>query len=75
MTPHLNAGAWKTIEDLERAKAQMHASCSVVAAPLFYPADTTWIGHGRVAVPHAFMKWLIVPGSKVKPELYIFENK
>ena len=75
MTPHLNTGSWKAVEDLERAKAQMHGSCSIVAAPLFYPDDTTWIGRGRVAVPHAFMKWLIVPGSNVKPELYIFENK
>lgn len=74
-TSSLNTGAWKSIENLERKIALATGRCSVHAAPLFFPQDTTWIGGHRVAVPHAFVKVLF----NSKPDrwygVYILENK
>ena len=56
MAPSLNTGAWKRTENKTREVALCNSRCSVWAAPLFFPQDTVWIGRGRIAVPHAFMK-------------------
>ena len=56
MAPALNMGAWKSLEAQARKEAVTLGKCSVIAAPIFFPVDTAWIGRGRVAVPHAFFK-------------------
>ena len=56
MTQALNTGAWKRWEEKERRIAREKGQCFVIAAPIFFPIDTTWIGDRHVAVPHAFLK-------------------
>lgn len=74
MTPALNTGAWKITENMERSLALQYGSCSVVAAPLFFPQDTSWLGGRRVAVPHAFMKFITIPGRRSFCKCYILSN-
>lgn len=54
--PALNVGAWKTSETFCRDAALKYGSVDVVVVPIFLRRDTTYIGHNRLAVPHAFFK-------------------
>lgn len=74
MAPALNTGSWKRIENYERELANTVGRCSVWAAPLFFPQDTTWIGRDRIAVPHAFMKVLFDSHPSRLYGIYICEN-
>lgn len=75
MTPTLNTGAWKRTENLERLLALSHGRCSVIAAPIFFPCDTTWIGDGRIAVPHAFFKIMFNSSPSRVYGLYVLPNE
>lgn len=74
MAPAMNTGAWKRIENYERELANTFGRCSVWAAPIFFPQDTTWIGRGRIAVPHAFMKVLFDSRPSRLYGIYICDN-
>lgn len=74
MTPHINAGAWKRTEVLERMVAMKYGACRCIASPLFFPKDTAWLANGRVAVPHAFIKILTCAGNKFFYRIFIIEN-
>lgn len=54
--PDVNTGSWKKTENFERALVRYTDSCRIIAIPLFLEKDTTYIGGGVVAVPHAFLK-------------------
>ena len=71
----LNTGKWKMTETRERAVARQTGMCNVIAAPLFLPDDTLWIGNGRVAVPHMFYKMIYTSNPPHVYGWYIFENK
>lgn len=75
MAPVLNTGAWKRTENEERLLAVRHGSSHVVAAPLFFPEDTSWLGGQRVAIPHAFMKFITLPGDPFFCRCYILSNR
>lgn len=75
MTQRLNTGKWKMTEDYARKVARTYGSCSIIAAPLFYPEDTTWIGGHRVAVPHAFFKILFSIDPVKVHGMYVYENR
>ena len=75
MTAGLNTGSWKRVENFERSLALTHGRCSVIAAPLFYPQDTTWIGRHRVAVPHAFLKVLFDSNPSRLYGMYVMNNE
>ena len=62
-TPALNRGAWKASEDSCRRLAVLYDSITVIACPVFLPADTARIGTARIGVPHAFFKACWVAGS------------
>lgn len=74
-TQVLNTGKWKMTENRERAVARQTGMCNVIAAPLFLPDDTLWIGNGRVAVPHMFYKMIYTSNPPRVYGWYIFENK
>ena len=73
--PELNTGAWKRTEIFERRIATTYGRCSVWAAPIFFPEDTTTIGRGRVAVPHAFMKVVFDSNPSRLYGIFICENR
>lgn len=75
MTPAINTGAWKITEETGRALARRGHKVNVTAAPLFFPQDTSWIGGHRVAVPHAFVKFLWTDDSLHYFNYWIIENK
>ena len=62
-TPALNRGAWKATEDSCRRLAMLYDSITVLACPVFLPADTVRIGTAGIGVPHAFFKACWVAGS------------
>lgn len=57
----LNAGAWATLEDKERAWAKRDSAIVVVAGPIYGDTDTTRLGSAGVRVPSAFFKVLLAP--------------
>lgn len=75
MAPSLNTGAWKRTENKTREIALCNSRCSVWAAPLFFPQDTVWIGHGRIAVPHAFMKVIFDSNPSRLYGIFVCENR
>ena len=75
MTPSINTGAWKRTEIYCRTLGGMGHSCHVSASPIFFPQDTMWIGGGRIAVPHAFMKVITIDGNPFFCRIFIIENK
>lgn len=75
MTARLNVGPWKDIETLERYLLKKYPALRIKAAPLFFPRDTQWIGNGRVAVPHAFIKVITVQGRNDIGKIFILDNK
>lgn len=75
MTPAINTGAWKITEETGRALARRGHKVNVTAGPLFFPQDTTWIGGHRVAVPHAFIKFLWTDDELHYFKYWIIENK
>ena len=54
--PALNRGPWKKLEEACRAYARNGHDLRIVAAAVFWPADTMRIGRDSVAVPHGFVK-------------------
>lgn len=74
MTPRLNTGAWKITENYGRALLAVADTVQVTASSLFFPKDTAWIGNGRVAVPHAFMKVITIPGRYDFAKIFILDN-
>lgn len=75
MTPSLNTGAWKVTEEAGRALARRGHNVHVTAGPLFFPQDTTWIGGHRVAVPHAFIKFMWTDDELHYYNFWIIGNK
>ena len=75
MTPAINTGAWKITEETGRALARQGHKVHVTAGSLFFPQDTTWIGGHRVAVPHAFIKFLWTDDELHYFNYWIIENK
>ena len=75
MAPSLNTGAWKRTENKTREVALCNSRCSVWAAPLFFPQDTVWIGRGRIAVPHAFIKVIFDSNPSRLYGIFICENQ
>lgn len=75
MTPAINTGAWKITEEAGRALARRGHKVNVTTGALFFPQDTTWIGGHRVAVPHAFIKFLWTDDSLHYFNYWIIENK
>lgn len=75
MTPAINTGAWKITEETGRAIARKGHNVNVTAGALFFPKDTTWIGGHRVAVPHAFIKFLWTNDDLHYFNYWIIENK
>lgn len=75
MLPSINTGAWKRTEDEERRLAKMGHKVNVRACAIYYPDDTLWIGGGRVAVPHAFIKFIWTNDSPKIYKQFIIENK
>lgn len=64
MTPQdhsLNAGAWATLEDKERAWAKRDSAIVIIAGPIYEKGDTKRIGASGVRVPSAFYKVIIAP--------------
>ena len=54
--PSLNRGDWSRDESRTRAFVQGGHHVNIQAHAVFWRADTMWIGRGRVAVPHGFVK-------------------
>lgn len=54
--PALNRGAWEKIENDSRRYAANGIPLRIQACPVFWLADTQFIGRHRVAVPHGFVK-------------------
>lgn len=75
MAPALNTGPWKMAENYGRQLVMMVDTIMITASTIFFPQDTTWIGNGRVAVPHAFMRVITIPGRYDFCKIFIFENK
>lgn len=75
MTPALNTGAWKVTEEVGRSLARRGHKVNVTAGPLFFPQDTTWIGGHRVAVPHAFIKFMWTDDELHYYNFWIIGNK
>lgn len=75
MTPDINTGAWKVTEEEGRALARRGHRVNVTAGPLFFPQDTSWIGGHRVAVPHAFIKFMWTNDELKYYNFWIIENK
>ena len=74
MTPNLNTGAWKITENYGRQLLCQADTIQISASTIFFPKDTNWIGGGRVAVPHAFMKVITIPGRYDFCKIFILEN-
>ena len=75
MTPSINTGAWKITEDAGRELARQGHKVNVTAGALFFPQDTGWIGGHRVAVPHAFIKFMWTDDELRYYKFWIIENK
>lgn len=60
----LNAGAWATLEDKERAWAKRDSAIVIIAGPIYENNDTKRIGACGVRVPGAFYKVIIAPYLK-----------
>lgn len=75
MTPAINTGAWKVTEETGRALARRGHEVYVTAAPLFFPRDTMWLHGRRVAVPHAFVKFMWTDDELHYFNYWIIENK
>ena len=75
MTQAINTGAWKVTEETGRTLARQGHKVNVTAGPLFFPLDTTWIGGHRVAVPHAFVKFMWTDDELRYFNYWIIENK
>lgn len=54
--PRLNRQTWKKLEDDCRKYVISGHELLISVVPVFWAADTTWIGAGRVAVPHGYVK-------------------
>ena len=61
--PTLNRGAWKSTEEWCRSACSLYDSISILVIPIFLNRDTTFIGHHRLAVPHAFIKVAWLPSN------------
>ena len=57
----LNAGAWATLEEKERAWARRDSAIVIIAGPVYGKGDTKRIGGSGVRVPGAFYKVIIAP--------------
>lgn len=57
----LNAGAWQTLENMERQWAQRDSAIMIVAGPLYTDSDTDRIGTNKIRVPGAFFKAILAP--------------
>ncbi len=56
----MNSGAWNRIEMLARNVAKRYGSVYIVCGPMFGEGEPRTIGKGRVHVPDAFFKALLV---------------
>lgn len=75
MTVAINTGPWKVTEETGRALARQGHKVNITAGALFFPQDTSWIGSHRVAVPHAFIKFLWTDDELHYFNYWIIENK
>jgi len=66
----VNQGIWQDIEAAVRRWSSPAAPIWIVTGPVFLAdQETTWVGHNRVAVPHAYYQ-VVARGSK--PEVLSF---
>lgn len=72
--PSLNTGAWKRLENYERAQALKLGRVCVRVAPIFTHEDTVYIANGRVAVPHGFIKVIYAGRTDSVLACQIFSN-
>lgn len=75
MTPAINTGVWKITEETGRTLARRGHKVNVTAGALFFPQDTSWIGGHRVAVPHAFVKFMWTDDELRYFNYWIIENE
>lgn len=75
MASAVNTGVWKSTEEYARRIARQGRAVNVTAGALFFPAETLWIGKGRVAVPHAFIKFVWASDSPSFCKYWIIDNK
>lgn len=59
----LNAGAWATLENLERRWANKFGRVVIVAGPVLTDRLSLTIGEGKVPVPERFFKVIIAPDA------------
>lgn len=72
--PALNVGAWLKMENRERDLCKSLLRVHVRIAPVFTHEDTTTIAHGRVAVPHGFIKVIYAADSLTVVACQLFDN-
>lgn len=71
----LNAGAWQTLEDKERAWAKRDQAVVIAAGPIYTDDDTNRIGKIGVRVPSAFFKVLLAPyANPIRAIGFIYPN-
>lgn len=61
--PSLNRGDWSRDESRTRAFVRGGHHVNIEAHAVYWRADTMWIGRGRVAVPHGFVKTVRLAGN------------
>lgn len=62
-TPSVNTGAWKATENFVRRKIHEYDTLCIVAIPVFLNRDTSYLCHGKIAIPHAYIKAVWLPQS------------
>ena len=72
--PTLNVGAWLKMENRERDLCNSLHRVHVRIAPVFTHEDTATIAHGRVAVPHGFIKIIYAADSLTVVACKLFDN-
>lgn len=71
----LNAGAWNTLEALERQWSDRDSAILIIAGPIYEASDTRRIGDAGVRVPSALFKVLVAPyANPPRGIAYIFPN-
>lgn len=72
--PHLNRVTWKKLEDDCRKYVLSGHDLLISVVPVFWHADTAWIGNGRVAVPHGYVKTVYNAADSSMMLQHYFQN-
>jgi endonuclease G len=60
-TPDLNRGPWAELEEyIEKICIENNKECYCIAGPIFTEESKTYIAEGKIAVPDAFFKLILV---------------